>query len=120
MGLLGYFVSNRSIFFFVALATIPTLLALRRIRGDEIDYDRARGAKRDGPHAQPVGPQTLFKERPLIAYLICAVLFHFANAAMLPLLGEMLSKGQGRSSMMFMSACGATTQLVIAIAAGRS
>ncbi len=55
MGLLGYFVSNRSIFFFVALSTIPTLLALRRIRGDEIDYDRARGAKQDGPEAQPVG-----------------------------------------------------------------
>ena len=44
MGLLGYFVSNRSIFFFVALCTLPTLLALLRIRPDEIDYQRARGA----------------------------------------------------------------------------
>jgi MFS family permease len=117
MGLLGYFVSNRSIFFFVALSTIPTLLALRRIRGDEIDYDRARGAKQDGPEAQAVGASALFKERPLIVFLICAVMFHFANAAMLPLLGEMLSKGHGRSSMMFMSACVVTTQLVIAIIA---
>jgi len=117
MGLLGYFVSNRSIFFFVALSTIPTLLALRRIRGDEIDYDRARGAKQDGPEAHAVGASALFKERPLIVFLICAVMFHFANAAMLPLLGEMLSKGHGRSSMMFMSACVVTTQLVIAIIA---
>lgn len=46
-------------------------------------------------------------------FLACAVMFHFANAAMLPLLGEMLAKGQGRSSMMFMSACVVTTQLVI-------
>jgi hypothetical protein len=36
--------------------------------------------------------------------LVCAVLFHFANAAMLPLLGEQLAKGRGRSSMLFMSA----------------
>jgi len=42
-------------------------------------------------------------------------MFHFANAAMLPLLGEMLAKGQGRSSMMFMSACVVTTQFVITL-----
>jgi len=36
-------------------------------------------------------------------------MFHFANAAMLPLLGEMLAKGKGRSSMLFMSACVVTT-----------
>lgn len=42
-------------------------------------------------------------------------MFHFANAAMLPLLGEMLAKGQGRSSMMFMSACVVTTQLTVAV-----
>jgi MFS family permease len=44
-------------------------------------------------------------------------MFHFANAAMLPLLGKMLAKGQGRSSMMFMSAYVVTTQLVIVILA---
>jgi MFS family permease len=42
-------------------------------------------------------------------------MFHFANAAMLPLLGEQLAKGQGRSSMLFMSACVVTTQFVITL-----
>jgi MFS family permease len=51
----------------------------------------------------------------LVIFLVCAVMFHFANAAMLPLLGEMLAKGQGRSSMMFMSACVVTTQLTITV-----
>jgi len=45
-------------------------------------------------------------------------MFHFANAAMLPLLGEMLAKGQGRNSMMFVSACVVTTQLVITLLDG--
>jgi MFS family permease len=120
MGLLGYFVSNRSIFFFVAVCALPTLFALRRIRPDEIDYERARGAKEDTHDGKPVGAAVLFKERPLLIFLICAVLFHFANAAMLPLLGEMLAKGQGRSSMMFMSACVVTTQLVITMIAAWS
>ena len=44
-------------------------------------------------------------------------MFHFANAAMLPLLGEMLAKGKGRGSMMFMSACVVTTQLVVTVLA---
>jgi MFS family permease len=120
MGLLGYFVSNRSIFFFVAFCTLPTLFALRKIRADEIDYERARGAKKDADDGKPVGASALLKERPLIIFLICAVMFHFANAAMLPLLGEMLAKGHGRSSMMFMSACVVTTQFVITIIAAWS
>jgi MFS family permease len=120
MGLLGYFVSNRSIFFFVAACTLPTLFALRQIRADEIDYERARGAKKDAGEGKPVGATVLLKQRPLLIFLICAVMFHFANAAMLPLLGEMLAKGHGRASMMFMSACVVTTQLVITVIAAWS
>jgi MFS family permease len=45
MGVLGYLVSNRSIFFFVVALAVPTVLALLVIRPDEIDYDLARGAK---------------------------------------------------------------------------
>ena len=62
----------------------------------------------------------LFRDRRLVVFLVCAVMFHFANAAMLPLLGEMLAKGQGRNSMMFMSACVVTTQLVITLLASWS
>jgi predicted MFS family arabinose efflux permease len=115
MGLLGHFISNRSIFFFVFVLAFPTILTLLIIRPDEIDYGRARGARdEDG---KPVKPHALLKDRPLLIFLVCAVMFHFANAAMLPLLGEMLAKGQGRNSMMFMSACVVTTQLVIVLLA---
>ena len=62
----------------------------------------------------------LFQDRPLVIFLVCAVMFHFANAAMLPLLGEMLAKGRGRSSMLFMSACVVTTQMVITLLASWS
>jgi predicted MFS family arabinose efflux permease len=120
MGLMGYFVSNRSIFFFVAICTLPTIIALRTIRPDEIDYELARGGKEGNEGSKPVGAGALFKDRPLVIFLVCAVMFHFANAAMLPLLGEMLAKGHGRSSMMFMSACVITTQLVITLLAAWS
>ena len=114
MGLLGYYVSNRSIFFFVIGCAIPTMLSLLFICPEEIDYELARGGKKDGAEIKPAGARALLKDRPLAVFLVCAVMFHFANAAMLPLLGERLAKGQGRDSMMFMSACVVTTQLVVA------
>jgi MFS family permease len=117
MGLLGYFISNRSIFFFVMAFALPTILTLLIIRPDEIDYARARGAQEGHKAGKPVKAYALLKDRPLMIFLVCAVMFHFANAAMLPLLGEMLAKGQGRNSMMFMSACVVTTQLVVTLLA---
>jgi predicted MFS family arabinose efflux permease len=120
MGLLGYYISNRSIFFFVAFCSIPTILALLLIRSAEVDFDIARGADDGAKVGKTERVRVLFRNRPLVIFLICVVMFHFANAAMLPLLGEMLAKGQGRSLMMFMAACVVTTQLVIAFLASWS
>jgi len=120
MGLIGYFLSNRGIFFFVVAFTIPTLWALSRIRSSEIDYEVARGSDDGAQDANVSHIAALLKDRPLLIFLVCAVLFHFANAAMLPLLGEMLSKGHGRASMMFMSACVVTTQVVVTLLASWS
>jgi len=120
MGLLGYYVSNRSIFFFVAAFAAPTILVLLLIRPGEIDYELARGATDGGKRAKVESAWLLFRDRPLVLFLVCAVMFHFANAAMLPLLGELLAKGRGRSSMLFMSACVITTQLVITLLASWS
>jgi predicted MFS family arabinose efflux permease len=120
MGLLGYLVSNRSIFLFVVALAVPTILVLLLIKPEEIDYELARGANDGEKGGQAESVWVLFKDRPLVIFLVCAVMFHFANAAMLPLLGEMLAKGHGRSSMLFMSACVVTTQLVITLLASWS
>jgi MFS family permease len=127
MGLIGYYFSDRGIFFFVVALSIPTLLCLRLIDPEEIDYEMARNARAGAENVAGEGDDRadgrtarvweLLKDRPLVVFLCCAVLFHFANAAMLPLLGEMLSKGKGNASMMFMSACVVTTQLVITLLA---
>jgi MFS family permease len=120
MGLIGYFLSDCGIFFFVVALTIPTLFALQRISPREIDYDLARGAQANANAAKSSRVSALLKDRSLAIFLVCAVMFHFANAAMLPLLGEMLAKGHGRASMMFMSACVITTQMVVTLIASWS
>lgn len=113
MGLLAYCVSDRSIFFFIAFLALPTLASLWAIDARAIDYARARGSCATAGDSKPTRLRELMKDRPLAVLLVASVLFHFANAAMLPLLGEMLGKGKGRASMIFMSACVITTQLVI-------
>jgi predicted MFS family arabinose efflux permease len=120
MGLLGYLLSDRSIFFFVVALALPTILVLLLIRPAEIDYELARGANVGEQDGKAESVRVLFRDRPLVLFLVCAVMFHFANAAMLPLLGELLAKGQGRSSMLFMSACVVTTQFVITLIASWS
>ncbi|HMB95650.1 MAG TPA: MFS transporter, partial [Tepidisphaeraceae bacterium] len=117
MGVVGYFFAVRNIFFLVVLLCVPTLISLAMIRPEEIDYDLARGARDGEKMDAPAKFWEVFSDRPLLIFLFCAVLFHFANAAMLPLLGEMLSKGKGSASALFMSACVVTTQLTITVSA---
>lgn len=116
-GGLGHIVSNQAVFYFVMALTVPTLVSLRFIRPAEIDFERARGAKPDGGPAHTASIRQLLRDTRLRTFLTCAVMFHFANAAMLPLLGELLAKGRGRDSMLFMSACVVTTQFVITLLA---
>jgi MFS family permease len=105
------------VFVLVAVLVAPTLFTLTRIRADTIDHVSARGGADRRRGDNPSRWMALWGDRALVVFLLCAVLFHFANAAMLPLLGEMLAKGQGRSSMPFMAACVVTTQMVVTVLA---
>ena len=93
------------------------MLAIQAIRSKDIDYDLARGGaiQVDGQKvaARVSVTKTLLRDRVLLVFLVCAFLFHFANAAMLPQLGEMLSLGSRPSAAPLMSACIIVTQVVI-------
>ena len=47
--------------------------------------------------------------------MACAVLFHFANASMLPLLGTVLARGMQRQSSLLLSLCIEVTQIVVIV-----
>jgi len=114
---MSHFFGNRAIFITAAVLTIPTVLAIQAIKSNDIDYDLARGGaiQVDGTEvaARASVMKTLLGDRTLLIFLVCAFLFHFANAAMLPQLGEMLSHGSRSSAAPFMSACIIVTQVVI-------
>jgi hypothetical protein len=76
---------------FAVLASIAVL----SIPANAIDYDRARDldGEQDGAEAttRPAGYGILFKSRPLVIFGLCVMLFHLANAALLPLAGQKLA-----------------------------
>jgi MFS family permease len=116
MGVIGWRFGMTAVFLIVPLLSIPAFLSLAAIPADQIDYWGARGGS--------VGAQTgasrirlLINDRALLAFSAAAFLFHFANAAMLPQLGEMLSQGRVRAAAPFMAAAVTATQFVIAVTA---
>jgi len=115
----SYAFGYRAMFAVAALLAVPVMLSLRVIDPGEIDYARARGAggAKDKDHASTEGIGVLLRDRVLLVFLGCAFLFHLANAAMLPQLGEMLAHGNPKTAAPFMSACIIVTQLVIAVSA---
>jgi MFS family permease len=122
MGLLGYYVSTRSIFFFVTGVSVPTLIALSCIRQSEINYERSRAAGHTETGMTVVGFRALFlqiiRDRRLLIFFSCVILFHFGNASMLPTMVQLLARDRSPGvSSAFMSACVVVTQFVSALLA---
>lgn len=120
MGALGYLFSNQAIFFVSFALALPTLVALGRIRADEIHFARSCCAPPGEYHpARP--PRTarvaLGKSRPLLIFAACIVLFQLANASLLPLVSEALAPE--RRSSLVISALIFVPQIVVAVLAPR-
>jgi MFS family permease len=113
----SYKLGYRAIFVIAALLAIPAAVSLFAVDAKQIDYARARGSIKYRDRTETEGLSSLLKDRVLLCFFATAFLFHLANAAMLPQLGEMLSKGSPKAAAPFMSACIIVTQLVIVLTA---
>jgi MFS family permease len=114
MGACGYLLSARAVFFVTVLLLIPALWALRYIAAGEIDPERAHGAPPRERHKPPIRPGELMQNRPLLIFAGCLLLFHLANAAMLPLMGSVLTMRSARWATVLIAACIVVPQIVVA------
>ncbi len=127
-GGIGYLLSQRAVFLLVPVFALAAAVAMLSIPQAAIDQDRARGLGdgegREGKEAQgPSGVAVLLKSRPLIVFAVCAMLFHFANAPLLPLVGQKLAQAYPKLATAMMSACIIAAQLImlpVALAVGRT
>jgi MFS family permease len=112
LGALAYYVSEPMIFYATAALTVPVFVALSRIRGEEIDYARARNAADRGAPRRAHPFRQIFRNPALLVFATAAVLFRFADASLLPVESESI----GRSPLL-LAALIAVPQLVVAVLA---
>ena len=93
-GLCAWYASQRSVFIAAAALVVPALIALHTIRAsDEAEGEEHHALlhprERRRRRAQA---RRIFRQPALHVFAVCAVLFHLANAAMLPLALNELAK----------------------------
>ncbi|SEL00650.1 Major Facilitator Superfamily protein [Kosakonia sacchari] len=82
------------IFLLMACTTVLTLCALLAIRSQDIDNDAARGIPSSVPQPLP-GLSVLTQNRALLITGLTLMLFHLANAALLPMLSMRIAAAPG-------------------------
>jgi len=117
MGAVGYFLSPRWVFFVTAALLIPALLALGRIRPREVDPELAHGGLvPDTPAHTPAPIGSILHKAPLFILAGCVLMFHLANAAMLPLMGSVLTtRSSGEWATILIATCIVVPQLIVAL-----
>jgi MFS family permease len=103
------------VFWLMAALTVASIAATLAIPADAIDNELARGLA-DGAvndKEQPSGLGVLLHNRSLLIFAACAVAFHFANAAMLPLVGQKLALANEKLGTSLMAICIVAAQAVM-------
>lgn len=109
MGAVGSYVSSSAVFWLTAALGIPGLIALWFI---EPAHPEVRQTT-----TNPFKPADLriLLSRPLLIFWLAALLFHFSNAAMLPLAGAETSREAGDLANLIIAACIVVPQAVVAL-----
>jgi MFS family permease len=118
-GLLGRFVSYEAIFYFSMLQCLALVVAVLMIKEKDIDHELARAAAKD-EEAKVVGIKDLFRNHAILFFTISMGLFHLANAAMLPLVGQKMGLADAKNSSLYLSAAIVIAQGVMSVVASIS
>jgi MFS family permease len=116
-GLLSLWFGPVAVFGLLGAMAAASLVSVLAIPADAIDHDLARGLDSDQPKAvngqRPSALRVLVTCWPLLIFAICVTLFHFANAAMLPLVGQELAQQDANRGTALMSGCIVGAQVVM-------
>jgi MFS family permease len=123
MGLCGEYIAPRAVFWLTAALALPALVALAMI-----EYDR-RGTGMAAAAPGPAKPGTavpaagesretildLLRDKRMLAFSACVVLFHLSNAAMLNLAAGEVTAGMGDNVQLVIAACIIVPQAIVAL-----
>lgn len=122
-GIAGYLITIKAGFWLASILGIFVIAATLAINPRLIDHDLARGLASQHPGEDtPSGFAVLLRSRSLLVLAVSVLLFHLANGAMLPIMGQKLALGNVGRGALFQAALIIVAQLVMipmAILVGR-
>jgi len=111
------------IFYGVAAMAVASAISAQLIRESDIDHQLARGADSDGDTSSIVPIRAILRDPRILWFAAAVVLFHFANAAMLPLVGQKVGHQSPDTASTLMAICIIVAQITmvpVAILASRA
>lgn len=116
MGAVGYLLSSRAVFLVTFILAVPTLLALGRIRKNELHFLRARSSTVcEESDAKPMSVLGLLRQRPLLIFAGSVLLLQLANGAMLPLMAGVVTTRSSQWAPVLIAACIIVPQAIVAL-----
>ncbi|AEV39460.1 Major facilitator superfamily MFS_1 [Pseudovibrio sp. FO-BEG1] len=90
---LALWISAEGVFWLVAIMALGMAISIGMVSGSAINHNAARGGLHHNPNDgdEPSTIGTIAADKRLLTLVLCVFMFHFANAAMLPLVGQKLS-----------------------------
>lgn len=107
IGLSGRYTNNEGVFYCLVALAIGCSLSTLLIHRPDITHPQKPATPETGP------AESFLKNKPFALFITAAFIFHFANAAMLPLVGQEISTGKKENASLYMSACIILAQLVM-------
>jgi MFS family permease len=117
MGACGYYVSERAVFFLTAALTLPALVPLAPLARADYSARPAAGTSLLAPASEP--PLRVLGNRGLVVLAAAAMLFTLGNAAILPLVGNTLTRTVHNQANLVIAACIVVPQAVLAMVSPR-
>ncbi|KVG23068.1 MFS transporter [Burkholderia ubonensis] len=116
MGLTGEYFSARAVFWLTAVLALPALFALAMIQPTHTVIPHVgarRDDKDDGEERETL--LELLRDRRMLTFAACVVLFHLSNAAMLNLAAGEVTAGMGENVQLVIAACIIVPQAIVAM-----
>lgn len=118
MGLTGEYFSARAVFWLTAVLALPALFALAMIQPTHEVIPQSSKPDDHGDHDEAGERETLLellRDRRMLIFAACVVLFHLSNAAMLNLAAGEVTAGMGENVQLVIAACIIVPQAIVAM-----
>ena len=116
-GVLGQYLGHYWILYVVGIFALMSIFSILFINPKEIDHSAARELAttndKKGPYGKPEPILKLLQQKQILIFSFSIILFHLANAAQLPLVGQLLAKQNPHIDALFMAGSIISAQFVM-------